>query len=219
MHQTPDSRTTTRRIGVYGGTFDPPHLGHLIIASETRLALELDEIVFVPAGQPPHKDPSRVSLAADRLAMLRLAIGDDPRFRIDTLEIERSGQSWTAATLTELTTRDPDAALWFLMGSDSLAALHTWRDPERIVAMARIAVAARPGTTIDLAGVADRLPSARDRIDLVDVPLIDIASHTLRRRARSGTPLDYLVPAAVDRYISETGLYRRPPFRSASEQP
>ncbi|HEV2527657.1 MAG TPA: nicotinate-nucleotide adenylyltransferase [Thermomicrobiales bacterium] len=214
MHQTPDSPASTgRRIGVYGGTFDPPHLGHLIIASETRITLELDEIVFVPAGQPPHKDPARVTPAAARLEMLRLAIADNPNFRIDTLEIERDGRSWTAETLMELTSREPDADHWFLMGADSLAALHTWRQPDQILALARIAVAARPGTTIQLDDVHSRVPATRGRVDLVDVPLIDIASHTLRHRARQGIPLDYLVPDSVSRHIARTGIYASPQVR------
>ena len=205
----PDSGPQSRRrIGAYGGTFDPPHLGHLIIASEIRAALELDEVVFIPAGVPPHKDPAQVSAATDRLAMLRLAVEGNPAFRVDTIELDRAGRSFTADTLAAIHEREPEADLWFIMGSDSLNDLRTWRDPERIVALARLAVAVRPGWTPDLDAVVGSVPETAGRIDVLPTPLVDIASHELRQRVRQDRPIRYLVSDTVARYIAERSLYR-----------
>ncbi len=207
MRPTPDAPARPR-VGVYGGTFDPPHIGHLIIASETRQALGLDEVVFVPAGRPPHKDPAAVSSAADRLAMLRAAVADEPSFRVDTVELEREGASYTVDTLAGFRAERPEAEFWFIMGADSLLSLDTWRDPDRLLAMARAAVSPRPGTTLDLHEAARRVPATSDRVDVVPAPLVAIASRELRRRVREGSTIRYLVPPAVERYIMQNGLYR-----------
>ena len=196
-----------RRLGIYGGTFDPPHIGHLIIASEIRQALGLDAVLFVPAGVPPHKDPAAVTPAADRLAMLQLAVAGNPTFAIDTIELDRAGPSFTADTLAAVHGRELGAQLWFIMGADSLNDLHTWRNPERIVSLARLAVAVRSGHRVELNQVLGRTPTARDRIDVIDTPLIEIASRELRERIAAGRTLDYLVPNAVVRYITERSLY------------
>ena len=196
-----------RRSGIYGGTFDPIHAGHLIIASEIQAALGLDEVVFVPAGIPPHKDPTRVTPAADRLAMLQLAVADNDAFLVDTLELEREGRSFTADTLATFRQLEADAGLWFIMGGDSLAELHTWRDPGAIVELARLAVAARPGWEIDLETLNRLVPESAGRIDVVPTPLIEIASHEIRDRARDSRPFRYLVPDTVHDYIVSHRLY------------
>lgn len=198
-----------RRLGIYGGTFDPIHIGHLIIASEVQATLDLDQIIFVPAGRPPHKDPSLVTSASDRLAMLRLAVGDNPSFAVDTLEIDREGQSFTADTLATFKEREPGADLWFIIGGDSLADLHTWRCPGTIVSLARLAVARRPGWDIDLGDVNRLVPESPGRIDVVDTPLIDIASHEIRFRASQSQPIRYLIPETVRDYIDQNRLYSR----------
>ena len=200
-----------RRIGIYGGTFDPIHAGHLIIASETQAALELDEVVFVPAGIPPHKNPTRVTPAADRLAMLRLAVADDEAFSVDTVEVEHEGRSFTVETLATFRRREREAELWFIMGGDSLADLHTWRNPGEIVSLARVAVAARPGWAVDLSAANRLVPESNGRIDVIPTPLIEIASHEIRDRVRDGRPVRYLVPNAVYDYLVSHRLYGRPP--------
>ncbi len=199
-----------RRIGIYGGTFDPIHVGHLIIASEIEAALGLDEVVFVPAGVPPHKDPAHVTPATDRLAMLQLALADSDAFTIDALELEREGRSFTVDTLAAFRQSEPDAELWFIMGGDSLADLHTWRNPGQIVSLARLAVAARPGWDVDLEAVNHQVPESDGRIDIVTTPLIGIASHEIRDRVREGRPFRYLVPETVHDYILSHRLYDQP---------
>lgn len=198
----------SRRLGIYGGTFDPIHIGHLVIAAQIQADLRLDRIIFIPAGVPPHKDPALVTAAVDRLAMLELAVADDPAFTVDTLELDRDGRSFTADTLATFRERERDADLWFIMGGDSLGDLHTWRSPEAIVSLARLAVARRPGWDTDVEAASRKVPASAGRIDVIDTPLIDIASHDLRERSRQGRPIRYLVPDAVARYIDDHALYR-----------
>lgn len=195
------------RIGVFGGTFDPVHIGHLIIASELRHALDLDRLLFVPTGQPPHKADQAISADADRLAMLELAIGDDPAFEISTVDLERAGPSYTADLLTLLSGQLPGAQLLFLMGEDSLRDLPTWHQPETILALAELGIAARPDIDLDLAALYDRLPDARGRIHVVPTTLIGVSSSGLRRRVREGRPIRYLVPRSVETYIMSNSLY------------
>ena len=204
----PDPADSPRRLGIYGGTFDPVHIGHLIIASEIRQSLGLDAVLFVPAGLPPHKDPAAVTPAADRLAMLKLAVAGNPAFAIDTIELDRTGPSFTAETVAAIHAREPAADLWFIMGGDSLAELHTWRTPEAILAHARLAVAVRPGWDVDLAGVEARVPATTGRVDVLPTPLVDVASHDLRDRVQQDRSIRYLVPDDVARYIDDHGLYR-----------
>ncbi len=174
-----------------------------------QATLDLDQVIFVPAGRPPHKNPAQVTSALDRLAMLRLAVGDNPSFAVDTLELGREGKSFTADTLATFKEREPGADLWFIIGGDSLADLHTWRRPGTIVSLARLAVARRPGWDVDLDRVNYLLPQTTGRIDVVDTPLIDIASHEIRTRASRSQPIRYLIPEAVREYIDRNGLYFR----------
>lgn len=195
------------RIGVFGGTFDPVHIGHLIIATELRHALRLDRLLFVPTGQPPHKADQAVTADADRLAMLELAIAGDPAFEISTLDLERAGPSYTADLLRLLSDQLPDASLMFLMGEDSLRDLPNWHQPEAILALAELGIATRPEIDLDLADIYERLPSARGRVQIVPTTLIDISSSDLRRRVQDGRPIRYLVPAAVESYVMSNRLY------------
>lgn len=205
------TKRSAPRIGVFGGTFDPVHIGHLIIATELRHALQLDRLLFVPTGQPPHKADQAVSADADRLAMLELAIAGDSAFEISTIDLERDGPSYTADLLTLLSDRLPNANLLFLMGEDSLRDLPTWRQPETILALAELGIATRPDIDLDLAAIYERLPAAQGRIHVVPTTLIDISSSGLRKRIREGRPIRYLVPAAVESYIMSNRLY--PPDR------
>lgn len=199
--------TNQERIGIFGGTFDPVHVGHLIAASDLHAALSLDRVLFVPAGRPPHKSSAEISEDRHRLAMLELAIAGNPAFAIDTADLDREGPSFTVDLLRHLQERLPSADLWFLMGEDSLRDLPSWRDPDGICRQARIGVARRPGIDVDLAAIFAAVPEAQGRIDLVDSPLIGISATDLRRRIASGLPVTYQVPAAVERYILDEGLY------------
>ena len=200
--------TTRQRIGVFGGTFDPVHVGHLIVATELRHVLDLDQVLFVPAGRPPHTTSQEISDDEDRLAMLRLAIGGDPAFDLCTLDVDRGGLSYTADTLAMLgDDMGPNTELLFLMGQDSFRDLPLWDRPERIVRLAEIGVALRPGTEVDPDLVFAGVPTARGRVHIVPVPLIDVSSRDLRRRVATGAPIAYQVPPAVEEYIRGRRLY------------
>ena len=200
--------TAPNRIGIFGGTFDPIHLGHLIAATEMRHALRLDRVLFVPAARPPHKSTRHVSDDTHRLAMLRLVLTDNPAFGISTIELDRPGPSYTSDTLAALSTMLAPASLVFLMGEDSLRDLPTWHQPDRIVSLAVLGVATRPGVVADLDAVFQAVPPARDRIRLVQIPLIGIEATDIRRRVAAGEPIRYQVPPPVEDYIRRHNLYR-----------
>ena len=196
-----------RRIGILGGTFDPVHNGHLYIANALRAALDLERVVWVPAGRPPHKTGQIVSSDRDRLAMLELALAGSATDQISTIDIERSGPSYTADTLEILAERFTPARLFFLMGEDSLRDLPTWHDPERLLQAAELAVAARPGVDADLESVARRVPTVQGRVHLIPTKEIAISSSDIRRWVARASIYPGLVPAAVEAYILEHGLY------------
>lgn len=196
------------RIGIFGGTFDPIHLGHLIIAEELRYRLALDRILFLPAGRPPHKTDREISPNQQRLEMLEMAIADNPHFAVSTVDLKRPGLSYTADSLAVLQAEFPDRELYFLMGQDSLRDFPTWHEPGRIVRQARLGVALRPGVVVDIDTIVRQVPAAAGRIKLIDVPLIQIASRLIRQRVREGRPITYQVPRAVEGYIRAHGLYR-----------
>lgn len=195
------------RIGVLGGTFDPVHSGHLHIARELRAALGLERIIWVPAGRPPHKAGQIVSSDGDRLAMLVLALQESSADEISTVDIARSGPSYTADMLELLRDRVAPATLVFLMGEDSLRDFPTWRDPERIAGAAELAVAGRPGVESDVASVTDAIPALRGRVHLIPMPEVAVSSSEIRERIREGQSVNGLIPPAVERYIREHGLY------------
>jgi nicotinate-nucleotide adenylyltransferase len=197
-----------RRIGVLGGTFDPVHNGHLSIANALRAALDLERVVWVPAGRPPHKTGQIVSRDRDRLAMLELALAGSTDDEISTIDIDRAGPSYTADTLEILAERFGPARLFFLMGEDSLRDLPTWHDPERLLRVAELAVAARPGVDANLGSVARQVPAVQRRVHVVPTEEIAISSSEIRRRARENQSIQGLVPAPVEAYIRDHGLYR-----------
>lgn len=201
--------TDRQRIGIFGGTFDPIHVGHLIAAADLQAGLSLDMVLFVPAGRPPHKPEQAISENHHRLAMLELAVSGNPAFAIDTTDLDRVGPSFTVDLLGVLQQRLRPAELWFLMGEDSLRDLPSWRDPNGIARQARIGVARRPGVDVNLSSLLYAVPEARGRIDLVESPLIGISATDLRRRVSAGLPISYQVPIEVERYIRECGLYVR----------
>ena len=189
-----------RRIGLFGGTFDPPHIGHLALAEGARDQLRLDRVLFVPAGTPPHKRGRPLSGTPARVAMTRLAVRGHPAFRVSTLEARRRGPSFTVDTLRALRAAHPGARLYLLMGEDSLDDFRTWHEPGAIAALATLAVARRPG----------RRGAARRRAGVVwlDTPVLDLSSSAIRARARSGRSVRVLVPDAVAAYIRRHRLYR-----------
>jgi nicotinate-nucleotide adenylyltransferase len=200
--------TAPGRIGVYGGTFDPPHVGHLIAAAELRHVLKLDRLLFVPAGRPPHKEHGGVGRDADRVAMVRLAIAGNPAFEVSSVDLDGGGPSFTADLLARLREELAPAELVFLMGGDSLRDLPGWHGPGRIAELAELGVATRPGVEVDVAAVERAVPQTRGRIRVVEVPAIGVSSSDIRRRVAADQPIAYQVPAAVERYIRDHGLYR-----------
>jgi nicotinate-nucleotide adenylyltransferase len=195
-------------MGILGGTFDPIHVGHLILAEEACTRLELSQIVFVPAGQPPHKRDQAIADPAHRLAMVHLAIADNPHFSVSRVDVDRCGPSYTVDTIRLF--RDAwgaDAEIYFLIGSDSLAELPTWHQPERLMRMCHVVAMGRPGHRVDLGALERLLPGAAALIQVVDIPALDISSTDIRRRVHEGRSIRYLVPQAVVCYIEEHGLY------------
>jgi nicotinate-nucleotide adenylyltransferase len=200
------------RVGVFGGTFDPVHLGHLILAEQCREQGRLDQVLFVPAARPPHKDERDLSPFAQRVEMLSLAISGQPAFRIDELEKDRPGLSYTVETLAHLHRHHPEAELFLLVGGDTLHDLPMWYQPQAIVAQATLLVMARPGATLPSVEELRKSPGLTEemplRVQVVDVPLIDIASRDVRSRVRRGSSIRYLVPRAVEAYIQDKHLYQ-----------
>lgn len=198
-----------RRIGVLGGTFDPPHYGHLAIAEEARCALALERVLVVPAGRPPHKPGKPITPAAHRVAMLELAIAGNPALILSRADLDRPGPSYTAGLLERLRGEWGDETeLYFVVGMDSLRDFLTWKHPARILALARMAAVGRPGCQADLSAVETAIPGALARITVLEGPGLEIASSDLQRRVRAGLPIRYQTPDAVVKYIAQHGLYR-----------
>jgi len=196
------------RLGVFGGTFDPVHYGHLVAAEEIRYRLRLDKVLFVPAGLPPHKLDHDITPTRHRLAMLELAIASNPGFALSRVDVDRHGPCYTVDTLALLHEEyGPGTELFFLMGMDSLAEILTWKDPERLIRLARIVVVGRPGFQADVNELDKVLPGAAERICIVDTPLMEVSSSDIRRRVREGAPIRYQVPEAVEAYIRAHRLY------------
>ena len=199
------------RLGILGGTFDPVHLGHLILAEAAAEHLALDQVLFVPAGLQPLKQGRPTAPAEHRVHMVELAIADNPRFALSRVDVDHAGPSYTVDTLDRLRAAwGPIAQFWFIVGLDSLATLRAWRDPAGILTRARLAVAPRAGVAVDLPALTAALPVLPDRLDHIPAPLIEISASDLRARAAAGRSLRYLVPDAVAAYIAAAGLYRPP---------
>ncbi len=202
-----------RRVGVLGGTFDPIHYGHLVVAEEVYAALDLAEMVFVPAGQPPHK-PNRVVTAAEhRLTMLELAIASNPHFTISLVDLERSEPSYTVETLRLLRKQwGEQTAIYFVVGWDSLEELITWHDPAGVLELLSYLVAVRRPGYNEVSGYCDtleaRLPGIKQRLLVVEAPQLDISATDLRLRVAEGRPIKYQLPENVEQYIVQYDLYR-----------
>jgi nicotinate-nucleotide adenylyltransferase len=198
-----------RKVGVLGGTFDPVHIGHLLLAESAREELGLERVVFMPAGRPWRKASREVSPAEHRLAMLRLAVAGNDAFEVSTIEVEREGPTYTVETLEELRRRDPGAALFFIVGEDALADLPNWREPQRILELATVAVAGRTAEGPNLRQAEAMMPGLVARAVWLRMPIIEISATGIRERVRLGLSIRYRVPAAVEAYIREHRLYVR----------
>jgi nicotinate-nucleotide adenylyltransferase len=195
---------SAKRIGILGGTFDPIHNGHLVAASEVAHALELDEVIFVPTGQPWQKEDRNLSATEDRYLMTVIATASDPLLSVSRVDIDREGETYTVETLQDLRDeRGPDAEFFFIMGADALSGIKTWHKTENLFSLAHFVGCTRPGHPIDKAD----LPEGGD-FTLIDLPALEISSTACRDRVRAGRPIRYLVPDGVIQYISKRGLYR-----------
>lgn len=196
------------RIGVFGGTFDPPHLGHLILAEMAREQLRLDRLLFLPAARSPLKPEARMAADHHRAAMLDLALAHMSEFELDLTDLERPGPSYTVDSLRLLREAyGPEPAFFLLVGEDSLADFPRWRAPEAIVGAARLAVFDRPGYRADEAALEAAVPGIRERIDRIEGPRIGISATGLRKRIRQGRSIRFQVPWVIESYIQEQGLY------------
>ena len=197
------------RIGILGGTFDPVHMGHLVLAETARDTLRLDQVHFVPAADPPHKQGQVIAKKTDRLAMLELAVESNPAFNISLIDLERPGPHYTA-DMVELVRKRlvPEDELWFLMGLDSLIDFPNWQDPDRIRRTARLAAATRPRYEINWSPLEMALPGIMHEVTLLPMPGVSIASQNIRRKIQHGSSIRYLVPEAVRDYMIERRLYR-----------
>ena len=190
----------SERIGIFGGTFDPPHIAHLIAAQAIHEQLGLDRVLLVPAAVPPHKRDQEISSGAARLAMVEAAIGSDERFTVSDLELRRGGPSYTVDTLRALKEVHPDAELFLAVGADQLAEFGSWKDPDGIVGLATLVTFARAGRPPE--------PDGDWPVKPVDVPKMDISSTDLRRRVAEGKSIKFLVPQEVELVIRFEGLYQ-----------
>lgn len=200
-----------QRVGVFGGSFDPVHVGHLIMAEVLRHTLRIEQVLFLPAARPPHKPAQALADDHHRLAMLRLALEDAPMFAISTLDLERSGFSYTSDTLRIMRDTLPSSAeLYLLIGQDSLRDFPTWHAPGAIARLARLGVALRPGVEASVAAVNHAVPETIGRVDVVPTPLIGVSSRELRATIARGGPYRFQVPPAVAEYIARHDLYQEP---------
>ncbi|WP_293770450.1 nicotinate-nucleotide adenylyltransferase [uncultured Corynebacterium sp.] len=195
----------SQRIGIMGGTFDPIHNGHLVAASEVAHRFDLDQVIFVPTGQPWQKAEKKVTAAEHRYIMTTIATASNPRFRVSRVDIDRSGPTYTIDTLRDIASLFPGAQLYFITGADALAGIMSWRDWDAMLDMAHFVGVTRPGYEL----TKDMVPAdAQEAIDLVEIPAMAISSTDCRARAQEGAPVWYLVPDGVVQYMAKNKLYQ-----------
>lgn len=200
---------TGQRVGIFGGTFDPVHIGHLILAEEARFQLNLDRVYLVPAGAPPHKQNRELTPVGHRLMMVELATTDMPGLWVSRVDADRPGPHYANDTVQLLQQQiGEDTQLYFLMGMDSLRDLPGWRQPQWLIAQCILVVLTRHDIVIDWEQLQTSLPGLRERVILLDMPELEIASHVLRERIRNGAPISHQIPRLVETYIAKHGLYR-----------
>ncbi len=194
-------------IGIFGGTFDPPHLGHLILAAEAHAQLGLDRLLWVLTPDPPHKQGHAITSLKHRLAMVRLALVDAPEFELSTVDMDRPGPHYALDTVKIIADQNPGANLIYLMGGDSLRDLPLWHRPADFVAACHfIGVMRRPGDAIDLPGLENKFPGLTAKVRFVEAPLLDIAAHEIRARIAAGQPFRYFLPPGVYEYIVQNRI-------------
>ena len=198
------------RIGLFGGTFDPPHLGHLILASEAQFQLELTRLLWTLTPEPPHKQDQPITPVEHRLAMVNFAIADNPFFELSRVELDRPGPHYTLDTINLVAEQNPNAEIVPVIGGDSLHDLPTWHHPQELLYAAHwIGVMRRPGESANLEALERELPGISSKVHYVDAPLLEIASSEIRSRIADGRPFRYYLPTSVYEYIKENHLYRQ----------
>jgi nicotinate-nucleotide adenylyltransferase len=207
------------RLGILGGTFNPPHLAHLVCAQEAHRELALDRVLLIPAAIPPHKPVEQEPGAEHRLQMCRLAVGDDERFRVSDVELRRGGPSYTVDTLAGLSAHGPNDELVLILGGDIAAGLPEWHRPQRVLELATVAIAQRRGTPRGKIEQALARLRGSERARWFEMPRIEISSTMVRHRVQTGLPIRYFVPDQVLDYIEREGLYRSDVPATAASQP
>ena len=195
------------RVGILGGAFNPPHIGHLVCAQESLIQLELESVLFVPVGEAPHRELETDPGPETRLEMVELAIGDDDRFAGSRMEIDRDGPSYTSDTLRELHAAQPDDEHVLILGGDQAAALPEWHEPEQVLELAQVAVIERSNWSRNAVGIRVGRLKGAERIRYLDMPVIQVSSSSIRRRIAAGLPIRYLVPDRVASFIDSKDLY------------
>jgi len=196
------------RLGLLGGTFDPPHLGHLWLAETARDQLNLDRVLFLPVGQPPHKSRRLTTSAAQRLKMLELSLSGNAAFALDVSDMRRDPPHTTYTLLPMMREKFPTAEMWLLVGSDSIRDLPEWHQPDLVVSQCRLATLPRPGIDLNWNELEERIPALRSRVDILEGPALEVSSTQIRARARGGRTIHYLVTAEVHEYIQRHRLYQ-----------
>lgn len=207
--ERPGVTGAARRLGFLGGTFDPPHIGHLLLAETARQQLKLERVCFLPAGEPPHKQDEPVSPVAQRMRMTEMAIADNPHFALDAVDAERPAPHYTSTLLPLLHDRYPESEIWLLIGGDSLSELPAWHKPQEVLANCRLAALPRPGATISWEELEAALPGVREAVAMLDGPAVAVSSTRIREWAADGHSLRYLVAPEVRALIARERLYCR----------
>jgi nicotinate-nucleotide adenylyltransferase len=195
------------RVGIYGGVFNPPHLGHLVAAQEAHALLGLDVVVWMPVGEAPHRVIESDPGVEARVEMVELAVADDERFSVSRIEVDRAGPSYTVDTLRELRERSPDDELFLILGGDQAAALPRWREPEHVLELATVVVFARGTSSRNAVGIQLSRLRGAEGVRFIEMPRIDVSSTMVRRRSAEGRPIRYLVPDKVANFIGAKSLY------------
>jgi nicotinate-nucleotide adenylyltransferase len=195
------------RVGILGGAFNPPHIGHLVCAQEALLQLELDKVLFVPVGQAPHRELEEDPGAEARLELVELAVAEDDRFESSRVELDREGPSYTSDTLREMRSAAPNDEHFLILGGDQAADLPRWHEPEEVLSLAMVTVVERVSWTRNAIGIKIARLKGSERVRYLDMPLLQVSSSAIRRRVAAGRPIRYLVPDAVADYIEENELY------------
>jgi nicotinate-nucleotide adenylyltransferase len=205
------------RVGILGGAFNPPHIGHLVCAQEALVQLQLERVLFVPVGQAPHRELEGDPGPETRLEMVELAIADDARFAVSRVEIDRDGPSYTVDTLRQLRAAAPDDELFLVLGGDQAAALSDWHEPEQVLELAQIVVVERTNWSRNAIGIKVGRLRGAERIRYLDMPIIQVSSTSIRRRVAAGQPIRYLVPDMVANHMDANDLYGAASARPVAE--